>query len=255
MKDVEYVLEFAANLGSRMLTAGANLERANDTINRVCLSYQLEDISIFSLSSIIQLSARSPEGDYAYRQIDVASSDIHLELLNRLNRLSRRVCTERPTPSTLMELLDEAIDIKETSVWTMILGELIALTSLCVMYGGGIKDIIATDIIVVGLYLFRRYLGSLNLNYVVVNALSMFFTGTLAYFMVWAGIGKVYSIIVTTCSMMIIPGIPMVNAVRNMLCGNEMNGILELLKAVVETLAMVFGLFVSMYLFGGVVEW
>ena len=43
----------------------------------------------------------------------------------------------------------------------------------------------------------------------------------------------------------------MVNAVRNLLCGNEMNSILELIKVGLETVSLVVGLFVSVQLFGG----
>ena len=54
---------------------------------------------------------------------------------------------------------------------------------------------------------------------------------------------------------MMIPGIPLVNAVRNLLCGNEMNGILEILKVLMETVAIVLGLVLSIYLFGGLIQW
>lgn len=48
MTDIEYILDFAANLGGKMLSVGANLERVNDTMYRICRSYHLNSISIFS---------------------------------------------------------------------------------------------------------------------------------------------------------------------------------------------------------------
>ena len=50
--------------------------------------------------------------------------------------------------------------------------------------------------------------------------------------------------------MLMIPGIPLVNAVRNLLCGNEMNGILQLAKVFVETLSLAMGIYVALRMFG-----
>ena len=98
MNDVEYVLDFVVNLGNKMLGAGANLERVNDTMMRICLSYHLESISIYSLSSTIMVSARSADGIYGSRHNAVQPASIHIERLNKLKRLSRTVCSEKPVP-------------------------------------------------------------------------------------------------------------------------------------------------------------
>ena len=67
---------------------------------------------------------------------------------------------------------------------------------------------------------------------------------------------KYFIIIIITNSLMMIPSISLVNAVRNVLCGNEMNGILEFLKVVLESLAIVLGVVLSIYLFGGqMIQW
>ena len=56
-------------------------------------------------------------------------------------------------------------------------------------------------------------------------------------------------------SLMFIPGVPLVNSMRNILCGNEMNGILELLKVILETLTICFGVFIAYALFGRWYTW
>ncbi len=253
--DVECILDFAARLGSSMLNTGANLERADDTMNRICLSYHLESISIFSLSSSIMISARSPDGVYGSRHVAVPPVSIHLEKLNRLNRLSRTVCTQTPAPAVLMGLLDEAEQVEEYSIQKVILGYLAAMTSLCVIFGGTVRDVVAADCITFALFWVIRWLSGRSINHIVVNTLCMWFAGTLGLLLVRFGIGEHYFSIIITSSMMMIPGIPLVNSVRNLLCGNEMNGILELLKVILETVAIVFGLVLSIYMFGGLIQW
>lgn len=254
MNDVEYILDFTANLGSCMLNTGANLERVNDTMNRICLSYRLHSISIFALNSIIIISAKSSDNIYSSRQITVPPASIHLEKLNRLNQLSRKICTETPPPEKLANLLEEAKNTQEYSTLIIIFGHLIAMTSLCVIFGGSLRDIVATDLVTVALFWILRWLSKPNLNHIIVNALCTWLTGTLAILLVKLGIGEHYFIIIITNSMMMIPGIPLVNSFRNILCGNEMNGILEFLKVVLETLAIVLGLFLSLVMFGGTIR-
>lgn len=255
MNDVEYVLDFAVSLGNRMLGAGANLERVNDTMTRVCLSYHLESISIYSLSSTIMVSARSAEGVYGSRHTAVQPAGIHLERLNQLNRLSRTVCDQTPEPSSLAGLLDRARLAEDDPIPKVIPGYMIAMTSLCVIFGGTVGDVIAADCITFVLFWLIRWLSGRNLNRIVVNTLCMWFSGTLGLLLVRIGIGEQYFSIIITSSMMMIPGIPLVNAVRNLLCGNEMNGILEILKVLMETVAIVLGLVLSIYMFGGLIQW
>lgn len=255
MNDLEYILDFTVNLGGCMLNSGANLERVNDTMNRICLSYHLNTISIFSLSSTIILSAKSPDNVSATRQLSIPSTGIHLEKLRRFNELSRRVCSETPAPSSLAKLLQEADTIQEYSTVTVIIGYLIAMSCLCIMFGGSLLDVLAADLITIVLFWTIRLLTKPQLNHIITNILCMWIAGTLAIFLVKIGLGEHYFSIIITNSMVMIPGIPLVNAVRNLLCGNEMNGILEFLKVILETVAIVLGLLISIYMFGGTIQW
>lgn len=255
MNDIEYILDFAVNLGARMLYAGANLERVDDTMTRICRSYHLQEISIYSLSDIIMLGARTADETYASRQITVPSASIHLKRLEQYNQLSRKVCADTPAPELLGNLLEEAEKIKEYTTAQVVLGELLAMTSLCIIFGGNLKDVAAVNISTFILFWVIAGLSKRNLNHIVVNILSMLLAGFLAVMLVKFRIGEHYFTIIITNSMLLIPGIPLVNAVRNLLCGNEMNGIIQIFKVILETVVIVLGLVLSIYLFGGMIEW
>ena len=255
MNNIEYILDFVANLGCKMLSVGANLERVEDTMYRICHSYHLTEISIFSLSSLISVSAKSPTNITGTRQISVPPASNHLEKLSRFNQLSREVCQKTPAPRKLAKLLEEAEQIKDYAKATIIIGYLIAMSSLAVLFDGSFKDIISADLNTLVLYWLISFLGRRNINHIVVNTVSMWIAGTLAILYVRFGIGEHCFTIMIVNAMMIIPGIPLVNSVRNILCGNEMNGILEFLKVILETVAIVLGLVLSIYMFGGLIQW
>lgn len=251
MTDIEYILDFAAGLGCKMLSVGANLERVNDTMYRVCHSYHLHSISIFSLNSLIMISAKSEDDLSGTRQLSVHSYSNHLEKLNRFNQLSRKVCSQTPPPETLAQLLSDAENIKDFPTAVIIFGHLISMSTLCAMYGGSFSDIMAVCLSTFILYWLSEYIDRRKINRIVANALCMWTAGSLASLFIKLGIGQNYFIIVITNSLNMIPSISLVNAVRNVLCGNEMNGILEFLKVVLESVAIVVGLVLSIYMFGG----
>jgi uncharacterized membrane protein YjjP (DUF1212 family) len=78
----------------------------------------------------------------------------------------------------------------------------------------------------------------------------MFLAGVIALFFTYIGFSKNFYSIIITNAFYLIPGVPMVNAVRNILCGNEMNGIIELIKVFLEVVTIVVGLSIAVFFFG-----
>ena len=101
------------------------------------------------------------------------------------------------------------------------------------------------------MYWLSEFFDKRNINQIVVNTIYTWAAGVLALLYVKLGIGQNFFIIITTNCVMMIPSISLVNAVRSILCGNEMNGILEFLKVVLESVAIVLGLILCIYMFGG----
>lgn len=255
MSDMEYVMDFAVELARQMILCGANLERVNTTIYQICKCYGLHSISIFSLNSILIVSARTSQGIYVSRQVSVPAFGIHLEQLKKLNQLSYQVCREKTMPGKLGEMLKEAQDVKTYSENTTIIGYLIAIGCLCMIFGGSWRDVIATDFITLILVKVMKFLGRPGVNRIIINAVSMWLATTLAILSIKIGIGKNVTLIIMSLTMVVLPGIPLVNAVRNLFCDNEMNGILQLFRVLLETIAMVVGLYISTLMFGGMIQW
>lgn len=256
MQEVDLILDFAVHLGQQLLESGANLERVNDTICRICSSYRLKEVSIFSLNGIILLSAASPDGTFGTRQVTVSAAGIHLEYLRQLNELSRQVCAAPPAPETLAARLAQVK--KQTFSYpagVQILGYVVALASLCLLFGGSVRDMLTVCAAAVVLYGANWLLAGHGLNKILSNTLSMFIAGSLAQGFARMGISHDLKVVIISLAFMLIPGIQLTNAVRNLLCGNEMNGILELFKVVLETLSIVLGLVLSIFLFGGWIVW
>jgi uncharacterized membrane protein YjjP (DUF1212 family) len=250
MENIDYILDFTVHLGREMLKSGANLERVERSIELICKTYKLREVSISLMSSSITVSAREKGKPAKVRQVKVPSFEIHLERLRKLNDLSYRVCSEKPQPIRLEDMLYEAAMTRSYSSKMLLFGYVLAMSCLCRIFEGGIRDIIVADISTVIIFLVTSRLAREHLNRIITNVISMFLACSIALFFTYIGFAKNFYAIIITNAFYLIPGVPMVNAVRNILCGNEMNGIIELIKVFLEVITIVIGLNLAIFFFG-----
>ena len=250
MQNIDYVLDFVTHLGKEMLACGANLERVNITIELICKTYRLTEVSINAMSNIVTVCAKTPEGEDRISQVSVPPAHIHLTKLRRLNNLSYRVREEKPDIHELNALLVEAMDAKTYPMPVVLFGYLVAMASLCRIFNGTWQDVLVALCNTVLLFFLSLLWAKAHLNRMITNTAAMFLCGSTAFVFLRLGFVQNFYSIVITNAFFLIPGIPMVNGMRNILCGNEMNGILELIKVVLEVITIVSGLWLSFFAFG-----
>ncbi len=255
-KELGRLLDFLVEYARKMIASGANIERVELGIKKICSEYSLCDVSLNLLTTYISIGAKTEEGVYASRQGEMPPPGIHLERLKNLNRVSYAICHLHPPVRELPAYLTEAEeDTRQYPDFVVLLGQMLGMASLCYIFKGSLSDLAAVLILTVILHFAQTGLAKLKAVPVASNAICMFLVTSVAIFLLNHGIGDQLGILLTVISMLVIPGIPLVNAVRNILCDNEMNGILQLIKAILETLSLVVGTYLSAIVFGGNLQW
>ena len=234
-----------------MILSGANLERVDLAMELICRAYGLSEVSVFLLSSHISISAKDGSGSYESRQVTIPQASIQLEKLKRLNRLSYTVVADTPPAEKLSAMLEEACRAREYKEGTILAGRMAAMICLSILFGGGPAEVISTAAITVVIHFAGKLIARADLNRLVGSALTMFTATFLVMLLYSAGIISKAPVIIITLSMIFIPGIPLVNAVRNLFCDHEMNGVLQLLKVFIETAALAAGIYAAVYAFRG----
>jgi uncharacterized membrane protein YjjP (DUF1212 family) len=250
MENIDYILDFTVHLGREMLKSGANLERVERSIELIAKTYNLREVGISLLSSSITVSAREVGQPAKIRQVKVPFCEIHLERLRKLNDLSYRVCSEKPEPAKLEDMLYEAAMTPSYPMPALLFGYILAMSCLCRIFSGSWRDIVVADISTVVIFFVSNRLAREKLNRIITNVVCMFLAGTIALLFSYLGFAENFFAIIITNAFYLIPGIPMVNSVRNILCGNEMNGIIELIKVFLEVITIVAGLYIAYFFFG-----
>ena len=248
--ELEKVLSLALDLGKGMVKCGAEINRVEDTVIRICYAYNIRRTEVFSVISMIYATVFSEDGKTHTQMRRIYSNAVNFRRLENLNALSRKICSEKPDVDIARTELEQILsDTKKLDVF-ICLGYIVAAMSFTVFFGGSLLDSLASAPIAVILYLMSVYIKAKGANFLFFTAVSSLIIGFLSEFFVHIGFGNNADMIKIGSVMLIIPGLMLINSVREMLCGDVMSGLLRLLESVIIALAIACGFAVAILVVG-----
>ena len=254
MERIEYILDFCKELGKQMIVSGANIERVNLSVERICHAYGLHDVTCANLTTRISISAKDENKLYAHRQTDVPPQVINLERLKKLNQLSFSVQENTPDVTTLYDLL-HSVKTNDFPWWVMMIGYMVAMAALARIFLAGPAELLIAEINTLVLFGLSKLFSRVHINKIITNFISMSLCSLIATLFYMTGFTHNFFTIVLTNAFFLLPGIQMINCARNLLCGNEMNGVIDLLKVLLEVCTIVAGVAAVYAVFGGVANY
>ncbi len=250
------VLSLSMDIGKSMIRCGAEINRVEETVIRICHAYGMQQTDVFSIVSMIVGTTRDKQGEETTLSRRVYSYATNFMQLEKLNALSRRLCANPVDPASVRPELD-AISRDPVKLHpTVCIGYLIAASAFTVFFGGTWKDALASVPIAVILWLIGSLVKVRGMSKLFVTALSSATAGFLAISFVKLGLADHAGMIMIGNVMLVIPGLMLINSVREMLCGDLMSGILRLLESLILSLVIACGFAVPILIFSaGGISW
>lgn len=251
---VEGVLNVALEIGERMLECGAAVNRVENTIMRICKSYGIQKVEVFSINSLSLVSAVDEEGHTITVTRRSYSLTTNLHQLELLNALSRYICDNRPTMEEIEKKQRELLAEDKHITWLYCFGYFIATGGFTVYCGGSIRDGLAAALISLLVFLANRFVKQKETNQLVYTVVMTMLAGMLAILLVRFGIAEHVDKVMIGDIMLFVPGLVMVNSIRDMLYGDIMTGLFRLVEAILVALAIACGMAISLLLLGGLLS-
>ncbi len=225
MQDDE-IFTLSLDIGREIIKSGGEISRAKDTIIRINNAYG-NSCEVFALPSII--IAQSGK-NIQIRHIDGETTD--LAELSRLNTLSRRLCDKKSSEirATRKTVYSKAQELSAV---------FIATAAFCIFFGGNITEAIFSGII--GIFISIISLERLNMPLFTINLISAFLSAVFAYIPIKTGLDVRADKIIIGTIMLLVPGLTVVSAIRDMMKGDLIAGLFELFNAIMSALAIAFG--------------
>ena len=86
----EQLVDASLDMGKALLLAGGEVTRVEDTITRILHAYGMQEIGVFTITSLIEVTAITPAGDEIVKARRVTGGyATNLDKVERLNALSR----------------------------------------------------------------------------------------------------------------------------------------------------------------------
>ncbi len=236
------------DMGQLLMDCGAEISRVEETLCRMGKAYGATHVEAFVITSIISLSLEFDEEEQVTdtRRI-YSSTGTDFYRLEKLNELSRRCCTQNIGMEELRKTLDHIASGKKP-LRVILIGSVLAAGSFTVFFGGSVQDAVVSAVIALGICMIQIRLGDTRINAVGANLLLSLLSG-LAVGLLSSLIPMLHmDKILIGDIMLLIPGLAMTNAVRNMLVGNTISGLVRLTESLIWAAALAGGFMTALLL-------
>lgn len=245
------VLHSLLDIGEIFLSSGAEIKRVEDTLTRMGRSYGAERMNVFAINTSIVVTMVYPgEQEYTQTRRVQSSSDIDFTRIEELNALSRACCLDPLPPDELRRRI-AAIREKILDRRLAYFGGAFGAGSFAIFFGGSLADGIAAAVFALPLVYMQRNLFPLTPNRLTFNMICSLImgllTGTVSRLIPflsedWIDIGDI---------MLLIPGLALTNAVRDVLVGDTLSGIMRLIESFLWAAALAGGFMIAFTILKG----
>ncbi len=246
------LLRIALDIGEGLLKSGADVHRVEFTIDKICKSYGAVNVEVFSIYSLILASVRLSDGSYSAQTRRVLTVSTDMSMIEGYNSLSRQICSDTPNFDEVDRLIKEVKTKAKYPAWLSILGYIFAAGSFAIFFGGTLRDGIAAGIIALAVYV----LDGISFDYfnrMVKTLMTAFVAGVLSGIAVRLGFADNMNMVLVGTMMLLIPGVALGNATRDLLCGDTIAGSLKVVQSVITAIVIAIGYALSIIVTGGVV--
>lgn len=229
------------DIGQEMLQSGGEISRVEDSIRRLCLAFGAERADVFTITSSIVVTIYAKSFGAVTLTRRVSGQQYDLNRLEQLNALSRRICSEHLGLEETERALDQIRTIPQYSFGVQLFTYALISASFSLFFGGSALDAVASGAIGVVLKCLDKLIRKTEANAFLSALICSCLGGLLAALSVRAGLGESADMISIGNIMLLIPGIPLTNSLRDMFSGNTISGMLRFLEAILTALVIAFG--------------
>ena len=241
--DSDKLLNLATSLGCLLAESGAEISRVEESVYRLLQAYQGKDAQVFAIPSCLIVSLMAEDGRPVTRMRRISAHGTDLELLESCNALCRQLCRTVPPLDEARAMVDRLpAACRRHRPATVLLGYGIAPAFFCPLFGGGFWDSLSAFFcgLVVGTCLLfgGRWLGSNSfLRTLVCSGIA----SLLSLLLVRAGLGNNVDLVTIGVLMLLVPGVALTNAMREIVAGDTYSGLSRTAEAILIATGIALG--------------
>lgn len=248
---MEKSLDIIMEIGEQMLISGAEISRIEESVLRLGQAFGAVRTDAFIITSNMEVSLHDQNGNSYTQTRRVSNIGTDIEKLHRLNSLIRAICSGFITQEEIEEKLNKIKASKPYSFKTITLAYGLISGAFTLFFGGGIIEALCSVVIGFALSFIVKFTEIGALNKIFAKFFCSFAATLLAFVCLKLGIVSTVDHIIIGNIMLIIPGVGLTVAIRDLFVGDNLSGALRSIEVVLFALAIAGGYFLSAGIMGG----
>lgn len=239
--DYNTIMDLAADLGYELSISGAETFRVEDSMSRVLQSYGIES-EVFAIPNYLIVSILTETGKPITRMRRIGYHGNNLDAVEKLNALSRRICSQHPEPEQAMALLDGVRrSIPHYRLPMYLSGNFLGAAGFALLFGCGFLDMLLSGVCGILGGIINRFMDKMKVNPFFVTILSAFVMALTAYGLNVNGAVENVDGVVIGALMILVPGLLFTNAMRDIIYGDTNSGITRIVQVLLIAMGMALG--------------
>ena len=239
--DYHILLDLATDLGYELAMSGAETFRVEESIHRVLQAYGIE-AEVFVIPNCMHISIEPVAGRPLTRMRRIGMHGNDLDAVERLSGLSRRICTQHPAPEIAAQWLKETQQQRrQYSFPIYLIGHFFGSLGFAMLFGGTLADGVCSGVcgLIVGIVTY--WMGRLGANQFFQTMAAAFPMALLAYAIGALGLADNPDCVTIGALMLLVPGLLITNAMRDIIYGDTNSGINRLVQVLLIAAAIALG--------------
>lgn len=251
----ETIPDVAVKAGTAILENGGETYRAEETAVRIAYSLGAVDASAFVTPTVVMVSVTDKTRQYHTLIRRITRRGVNLTKIAQVNELSRRLAQrdKRSSVTQAGRLLDLIIQAPSYSARSVICAAGLCSMFFALMFGGSWREAAAALVIGFLLRVGLNRLEHLPLNSFIVLFAAGIIISVLCELSVMLGVISSAVITMTAVLMQVVPGLAIVNAIRDLIAGDLVSGVARATDAFMTAAGLSAGTAAGLLIFSGIV--
>lgn len=248
---IEQTAVLLIDIASALMSSGAHTMRIIQNVSRMAETFGYElDLSVFQLSIMMTIVSKKDPGKLLTQIRKIKPLHLNFSIVSELSALSWDTYDKRLPFEDVTSNYHQIISKKRMNSWLVLFLVAAANASFCGLFKGDLTAVVFVFFATIAGFFVRQEMMKKHVNHLVTFTTSAFVASLLAGMGYVLHIGHTPEIALASSVLFLIPGVPLINSILDILQGHILTGIARLVNATSLIVCIAIGLFTSMLILG-----
>lgn len=244
--DYQKIVKGILDIGEALLKSGAENFRLEDSLYRMCRAYGFEHSDVFAIPSNIQITVETKDGEFITQIRHIETIEMNLDLIDKLNSLSRYVCNNTPDYDEMHAKFKEVMSSpKQAPIWRYLAG-IVSGSCFAVFFGCNYIDAIVAAFVSFMIIFAGKKLSKHENNLLIYNTVLACMSELIILFVLMAGAPIHPEKIMIGIVMLLISAMSTTNGIRELLQRDFISGSINIMNSFLGAAGIAIGIALAM---------